>query len=541
MDTVSTSGPLTFFGTTTVVNHGTIEGNAGGSTDGDGIDVDYLLNLDNYGSVLATGTSTAGLSEAVTIGGGTVNNYAGGLIQSNQRAITVDDSNGGNAFGATTIYNEGTINGGNGEAISITDTFADTVTNKGTINGGVALGGGDDTFVAYTGSTLNGTLDGGDGSDVLFLMLGSGQTFGGIGSAAFDTIFNITNFEQVNVEGGTWTMASATSFVQVNLADGILDVDAVNGAGIGTVDFLDGAQTLKLENAAFQNGDFGNIIYTFGTDDKIDLAQISDATHADIGADGHSVIVSGGAGGPVTLHFDPNQSLAGMYFHLGSDGGSGLYLTDSDVACYCRGTLILTDQGERPVENLEIGDRVVTAAGGLRPIKWIGRRAYGGRLILGRKDMLPICITAGALDPGVPRRDLWISPHHAMFIDGVLIEARDLVNGASVVQAEQVEAVEYFHIELEDHDIIIAEGAPSETFVDDDSRGMFHNADEYALLYPKMPKTPPCRWRVTARRGRIRASRSRRYGCAWPPAPGLYSAHRRAARSAATSMSPTRS
>ena len=91
----------------------------------------------------------------------------------------------------------------------------------------------------------------------------------------------------------------------------------------------------------------------------------------------------------------------------------------------------------------------MTTSGAARPIKWIGRRSYGGRFVMGRKDILPICIKAGALDDNVPRRDLWISPHHAMYLEGVLIEAKDLVNGVSIVQAERVEKVEYFHIELD--------------------------------------------------------------------------------------------
>jgi hypothetical protein len=108
-------------------------------------------------------------------------------------------------------------------------------------------------------------------------------------------------------------------------------------------------------------------------------------------------------------------------------------------------------------------------------------------------EILPICIKAGALDENVPRRDLWISPHHAMYfkgmyfkgmaLDGVLIEAKDLINSVSIVQAESVESVEYFHIELDSHDVLIAEGALSESFIDDDSRGMFHNAHEYRSLY----------------------------------------------------------
>jgi hypothetical protein len=155
------------------------------------------------------------------------------------------------------------------------------------------------------------------------------------------------------------------------------------------------------------------------------------------------------------------------------------------VACYCPGTMILTDDGEVPVQDLGIGDWVVTASGALRPIKWIGRRAYGGRFLIGQKHILPVCIKAGAIGENTPRRDLWISPHHAMYLEEVLIEARDLVNGSNVVQPDDTNAVEYFHIELDSHDVIVAEGALSETFVDDDSRGMFHNVQEYYALYPE--------------------------------------------------------
>jgi hypothetical protein len=162
-----------------------------------------------------------------------------------------------------------------------------------------------------------------------------------------------------------------------------------------------------------------------------------------------------------------------------------------DVApCYCPGTLIRTKGSETRVEKLKIGDKVMTKSGVARPIKWIGRRSYGGRFILGRKDILPVCVKAGALDDNVPRRDLWISPHHAMYLDGILIEAKDLINGVSIVQAERVEKVEYFHIELDTHDVIIAERALSESFIDDDSRAMFHNAHEYRALYPDAPSGP---------------------------------------------------
>jgi hypothetical protein len=80
-----------------------------------------------------------------------------------------------------------------------------------------------------------------------------------------------------------------------------------------------------------------------------------------------------------------------------------------------------------------------------------------------------------------------------MYLEGVLVEARNLVNGASIVQDERVDRVDYFHLELDGHDVILAEGALSETFIDDGSRGMFHNAHEYDALYPGGGR-PPARY-----------------------------------------------
>ena len=169
--------------------------------------------------------------------------------------------------------------------------------------------------------------------------------------------------------------------------------------------------------------------------------------------------------------------------------GAGLVQADSaialeeQVACYCLGTRILTARGEVEVEDLSIGDHVVTRNNGLQPIRWIGRRSYKGRFLIANRDLMPICFRQGSIADHVPQRDLWVSQHHAMYIDGVLIEAKDLRNDVSIYQADGAEQVDYFHVELWNHDVIIAEGAFSETFLDDDNRGMFRNAHEYHALY----------------------------------------------------------
>jgi len=155
---------------TIVTNHGTITGNAV-SADGDGIDIDRTIALDNFGTVRAAGIAQAGnINEALAVGGGTINNFAGATIRSDQRAITADDSNLGNAFAATTINNHGTIRGDNGEAIKITSTFANTLLNDGTILGSVVMGAGDDTVKLGPGSIIQGLIDGGDGLDTIEIL-----------------------------------------------------------------------------------------------------------------------------------------------------------------------------------------------------------------------------------------------------------------------------------------------------------------------------------------------------------------------------------
>ncbi|MEH2513014.1 Ca2+-binding RTX toxin-like protein [Nitrobacteraceae bacterium AZCC 1564] len=199
--------------TTVVINSakGTIVGHAVAGGDADGVDVDGLVNIDNFGTIKAVGLTTDGLNEALAIGGGTVHNEAGGLIVSDQRAITVDNSDDGNAFGATTIVNEGTIQGGNGEAISITGTFGDTITNKGTIIGGVFTDGGNDTFNAYTGSTTSGLIDLGDGNDTVHL--------GGAGAGAFGKTANV---ETLDVDAGLWTVDGTGNYDAINIAQGAI-------------------------------------------------------------------------------------------------------------------------------------------------------------------------------------------------------------------------------------------------------------------------------------------------------------------------------
>ncbi|NHN85848.1 hypothetical protein GOB93_14530 [Acetobacter musti] len=200
-----------------------------------------------------------------------------------------------------------------------------------------------------------------------------------------------------------------------------------------------------------------------------------------IGPDGTLTVTEGSE--TVSLHLSGTFG-SEFYFQMAPDGGTEITY---GVPCYCPGTLIATPDGERPVQDLAIGDLVLTASGKARPIRWIGRRSYDGRFARGNPDIMPVMIRPGALGDGLPRRTLTISPLHAMALDNTLVPARLLLNGTSIVQMQQTDHIDYIHIELETHDIILAEGAPSETFVDDGSRNMFHNAEEFGALYPDAP------------------------------------------------------
>jgi hypothetical protein len=155
--------------------------------------------------------------------------------------------------------------------------------------------------------------------------------------------------------------------------------------------------------------------------------------------------------------------------------------------CFLRGTSIRTPKGDTLIEKLEIGDLVETVRGVAVAIKWIGRRAYKKAGPSWNDSVMPIRISRHALDDRTPHRDLYLSPNHALLIDGVLIRVKELVNGISIAPAlpAQRERIEYLQIVLDTHEVILAEGAPAESFLlRDSNHENFTNFAEYERLYP---------------------------------------------------------
>jgi hypothetical protein len=184
----------------------------------------------------------------------------------------------------------------------------------------------------------------------------------------------------------------------------------------------------------------------------------------------------------------------GYYFLTNQEftGSSNIYAskligenTDNMTICFLAGTNILTPSGEVHVEDLKAGDLVLTSDRRAVPVRWIGRQTVS-RQFADPLRVLPIRVKAGAFVENVPSRDLLVSPDHALFVDGVLIQAGALVNGTSITREENVPAsFTYYHVEVDDHSLIFAEDAPTETFVDNVDRMRFDNWDEYQALYPE--------------------------------------------------------
>ncbi len=145
------------------------------------------------------------------------------------------------------------------------------------------------------------------------------------------------------------------------------------------------------------------------------------------------------------------------------------------TACFAAGTRIATPTGACPVETLPVGALVLTAAGETARVAWLGYRHVDCRLHPKPVDVWPVRVRADAFAAGQPCCDLILSPDHAVFVDGVLIPVRYLLNGATIVQ-ERWDKVTYWHVELPRHDVLLAEGMPCESYLDTGNRDAFATA-----------------------------------------------------------------
>jgi autotransporter passenger strand-loop-strand repeat protein len=415
---------------------------------------EYVDGGSSLSPVISNGAAENVSSNGVVRGadilnGGTELLYAGGVADGSHIFSGAVDA----VFGG--MANSARINGG-------------TQWDYGTVNDAIVSGGG--LQQVDTGGIANDTTLLNNGSEVVYsggsalvTSVNSGGTQYLSGGTAFGDM--ISTGGTVSVQGGM--LSNAT------IAGGVLVVDG-GGAVSGAVDFSGTGGQLQLLSGVT----LAAVISGFAQTDILDLASLSFVSGATAVLSGTDLTVTAGG---VNASFAVADA-AGSHFIATEDGSGGTDIVLAPV-CYLAGTRILSRRGEIPVELLRIGDEIPTLHAGMQRIKWIGTRAYAAPFC-NHRDVLPVCIKAGALADGVPSRDLLVSPGHALCLDAVLVHAKRLVNGVSIVQSGPMDVVAYFHIELDTHEIIWAENCPAETFVDDYFRPRFQNAAAFYALYP---------------------------------------------------------
>ncbi|MDD2795079.1 Hint domain-containing protein [Acidocella sp.] len=191
-------------------------------------------------------------------------------------------------------------------------------------------------------------------------------------------------------------------------------------------------------------------------------------------------------------HFNSGRGQDGQQGDDGQGGGATLTLQPTvgwnllgatgSPACFMAGTAVRTPSGDVAVETLKPGDLVSLSDGRTAPVAWLGRQTIS-MVFADPLRVLPIRIRANALEEGIPARDLLLSSDHAVLIGDILVQAGALVNGISILRETDVPTVfTYYHVEVADHSLILAENTPAETFVDNVDRLNFDNWAEHQAL-----------------------------------------------------------
>jgi hypothetical protein len=497
----------------TIDNYGTIAANGD-----DSINAVIAVFLENGGSVANLGTASAinGVDWGVLVEGaaGSVQN-AGSITASGVAGFGVDLSLGGTidngaTHGATAtiqgtfdgvrvaagpagagalVVNEGTISGAVGvDFASGNVEAAGTVVNDGLIEStipsgdAIAFGDGNERLVLKAGGSFIGTVQGYEGA------LPAGTTtleFAGGTSGTFT--WNSLDDGTVTDSLGTFAFAAIGTFAVDAGASWALQTAA---SSTQTIQFQLGASpailTLSAPTPGVPNA-VQAVIEGFGQGATIDLPGIANASITGFSYAGATLDVLGNGGTLAVLDL-PGPFFSNSFTHT-VDATTGALITTEVIPCFLPGTLIRTDRGDVAVEALAVGDTVVTFSGRKRRLCWIG--TGNARAIRGKRGpATPITVRKGALADNVPYRDLRITKGHSLFLDDVLIPAEFLINHHSILWDDVTQTVTVFHLELDEHDILIANGAAAESYRDDGNRWLFGNANSGWDQPPKPPCAP---------------------------------------------------
>ncbi|HEY1934485.1 MAG TPA: Hint domain-containing protein [Acetobacteraceae bacterium] len=461
-----------------LISGGSVTNQSGGTIDG------TLYGVQSSNAATITNDGRIGVGAVVGVG------LASGLIANAATATIGGSSSGIRIFGGGTVIDAGTISGG-GDAVHF---YAGSVSRlvldpgavlSGAADGGNAVGAAIVSTLELASATAVGTLSGIGGQYVDFgaitidggaiwtltgsNSLAAGGTLGNAGSLILSDA-TLTESGMLLNDGGI-VLDPSTMFVASLLGTGAITLAAGATLEVGgtiasgeTIVFAGNGAVLELDNP----GSVAGSIIGFVQSDTIDLTAVAPGS-VNYTPDMLGFTLSGGGDHDIPLTLGTGTILQ----PAAPDGSGGADLT---ALCFVAGTLIGTPRGEVPVENLAVGDMVNTWSGGIRPIAWIGVGkvlATRGR----RGPATPAIVCKGALADNVPARALHVTKGHALLVDGVLIPVEFLVNHRSILWDDRAQEVSLYHVELDAHDVMVANGAPAESYRDDGNRWLFRNAN----------------------------------------------------------------
>jgi hypothetical protein len=388
-------------------------------------------------------------------------------------------------IGTNFAINGGTVaalSGGAGITIVATDTVtmgtgATTATLDGTFGGitnaGVIMGqGAIKGDIAGAGSIIasGGVLDviaSQSGGDIFNIdtIAASEVKFDGSSDTGGTVVFNAASIGVL----GLGNAAALTGFTDgvsgLGIASSATSVAGDNFINVNSAVTIGDIKVVGGTNNQFATGNTQFILYT----DMTDTNAVGTITLASAPVAGTFVV------------WRPDATANG-----GALGGTDVFL--ANMVCYAAGTLIRTDRGDVAVEDLAAGDTVVTLQNGQEvsmAIKWMGVRQLDIAKHPHPHLAAPVRIRAGAFGDDLPRRDLLVSPAHAILVGGKLVPANLLINNMTIVQDTSIKAITYHHIELDRHAIVLAEGLPAESYLDVGNRDFFSNAGLPTALHPE--------------------------------------------------------
>jgi len=512
-------------------------------TSGEGVKLSYASGVLTVTETTSTGATVTSASTALTIAGSGLSTASFVALTSTSGIVleTVGDQNGQTyafsiASGTGGFETPANFTGGvapgdtlyTGETVSIASGTASVASGGVTDNGVITISSGfvDTGSLSGTGALAIGAA--GNATLTGTTALGSITDAGTLTLAGTDsTAISVATGGQITLSGaftdsaaitGTGSLTVAKN-IAATLAGGssiasIIDAGTLTAAGslggainmqgntAGTKAVFAGAdETTGTLNTALTNFGTGDTIVLGASNFSLSGAADSLTSSYNSGTD-QLTVTDHTSGASAVLNLTLASGDSATWVHLASTS-SGLSLT----LCFYAGTAIATPDGTAAVETLKAGDLVMTA-NGTKPVRWVGQSHIHTRFADPLKS-LPVRITQGALGDGLPVRDLLVSPDHALHIDGLLVHASALVGLPGITRETAVpETFTYYHVELASHELLFAEGALAESFVDNVERMHFHNWDErtapaHAIAEMELPRVKSARQLPASLRARL--------------------------------------